>query len=240
MAPQPIRAVFLDAGNTLFCERRPRVAIYGTVARKYGARVDNATVELALQHATEDLPRSLNGNFRYSVAWFRAFNARVFGELGLSPSREEQAHLELVRRFEDPRTFRLFREVPKVLEELHALGLVVGVVSNWSERLSALLDRLGIADKVRFIICSAEIRAEKPERAIFERALFRAGVLAEEALHVGNDLEMDVRGALSAGMRAALVDRSGCFREPVDGVPVIPDLRGVLSLVAPASHVRNG
>lgn len=240
MVIRPIRAVFLDAGNTLFCERRPRVAIYGTVARKYGARVDNHAVQLALRQATDDLPRSLNGDFRYSIAWFRAFNERVLEELGVSAARRERAHLELVRRFEDPRTYRLFPEVPKVLEELLARDLVVGVVSNWSERLATLLGGLGIADRVRFIISSAEIRAEKPERAIFERALFRSGVVAEEAIHVGNDLEMDVRGALGAGMRAVLLDRSGRLREPVDGVPVISDLRGLLDLVAPASHVHHG
>ena len=225
----PVRAVFLDAGNTLFTERRSRAAIYADVAGRFGATVDEEEAADQMGRAFAELPSTLDGNHRYSLAWFQAFNALVLSAMGVPDERLAAGHEALVARFEDPGTYRLFPEVLEVLDELRERGVTVGVVSNWSERLPALLTALGVADRFQFVVTSAEMRAEKPERAIFERALFRAGVPPEEALHVGDHLDRDVRGALGAGLRAALVDRQGAANAP-EGVPVLADLGGILGL----------
>jgi len=236
----PVRAVFLDAGNTLFTERYSRAAIYAEVANEHGGQADEAEAADHMGRAFGEIPSSLEGNFRYSLAWFQAFNERVLGELGVPEDRLPEAHAALLARFENPDTYLLFPEVASVLEELSNRGLTVGVVSNWSERLPTLLAGMGVADRVEFIVTSAEMRAEKPERAIFERALFRAGVPPEEALHVGDHLERDVRGALGAGLRAALVDRAeGAPTATPEGVPVLEDLRGILTLVEQTSHASR-
>ncbi|TAH37043.1 MAG: HAD family hydrolase [Planctomycetota bacterium] len=236
MGARAIRAVFLDAGNTLFVERRSRAAVYASVLRKFGCRAGEVQALASMTAQAASLPQSLDGCFRYSLAWFRMFNERVCADLGVAAERRDAAHLELTRRFEDPKTYRVFGEVREVLDELLNRGLVVGVVSNWSERLPALCQGLGLADKVSFIVTSADVRSEKPERAIFERALFRAGVPAEDTLHVGDHLHRDVRGALNAGLRAALLDRKGGPGSSVDGIPVLSDLRGVLGLCAVPNH----
>jgi len=236
MSQPIIRAVFLDAGQTLFEERRSRPAIYATVARKFGGEGDEALAAESMERAMADLPRSVEGHYRFSLAWFRAFNERVLGELSVAEGRRERAHHELVARFDNPRTFRLFNEVDRFLEQLGNMEVVVGIVSNWSERLPDLCATLGLADKVQFIVASAEIRAEKPDRAIFERALFRAGVAAEETLHVGNHFDRDVRGALGAGLRAVWLDRNASATSSHDGVPVVSDLMAVLPLAGQASH----
>lgn len=240
MAHPNIRAVFLDAGNTLFTERRPRPSIYHTVARVHGGRSDEELARDAMASAFQQLPPSFEGNFRYSLGWFEAFNHRVMEELGVSEGRRKAAHDDLLGRFQTARTYKLFPEVPEILRELQNRGIVVGVVSNWSEQLPKLLQELGIADQFDFIVASAEIKSEKPERPIFDRALFRAGVAAEETLHVGDHMDRDVRGALRAGMRAALLDRSRSDGGTLDGVPVIGDLRGILGLLEqPAAASRD-
>ncbi|RMH04875.1 MAG: HAD family hydrolase [Planctomycetota bacterium] len=233
-----VRAVLLDAGNTLFTERRPRAAIYAEVARACGGAGGEEEAADQMGRAFAELPSALDGRFRYSLGWFELFNDRVLGELGVPEERRSEAHQELVRRFEDPDTYILFPEVPAALAGLAELGLTLGVVSNWSERLPVLLEGLGLADRFNFVITSAELKAEKPDRAIFERALFRAGVPAGEALHVGDHLERDVRGALGAGLRAALLDRT-CTAAAPDGVPVLPDLGAILALVETASHASR-
>jgi putative hydrolase of the HAD superfamily len=232
MSRTPIRAVFLDAGNTLLTERRPRAAIYATVARAHGGSGDQAETAEWMARSFAELPESLDGHYRCSLAWFRAFNERVLTACGVPPRRLARAHDALVRRFTDAKTFKLFPEVLDVLDGLSARGIFVGVVSNWSEQLPELCRALGIAERVRFVLTSAEMRSEKPDRAIFERALFRSGVPAELTLHVGDQFERDVRGALQAGLRAALMDRSGSG--PLaqrEGVPVLRDLRGLLALL---------
>jgi putative hydrolase of the HAD superfamily len=93
-----------------------------------------------------------------------------------------------------------------MLDEWRRMGLKIGVISNWSARLPGLLQRLGIAERVDFVLCSAIERVEKPDPQMFERALARAGVRADEALHAGDDFEKDVLGAQHVGLRAVLVD----------------------------------
>lgn len=232
MSRSPIRAVFLDAGNTLFTERRPRPAIYATVARANAARVSQEEAAEWMARVLAELPASVDGSFRYSLAWFRAYNERVMAACGVPERRLAKAHEELARRFGDPKTYRVFPEVEEVLGDLAGRGVQVGIVSNWSELLPELCRSLGLSGHVRFILSSAELRSEKPDRAIFERALFRAGVPAEATLHVGDHFDRDIRGALHAGLRAALIDRSGAGSQAArEGVPVLRDLRGLAGLL---------
>lgn len=69
----------------------------------------------------------------------------------------------------------------------------------------------------------------KPAAAFFHAAAERLGVVAGEILMVGDDIESDIAGAQSAGMRAALV-RTGKFRSLDLEGPVKPD--AVLDSVA--------
>jgi len=232
-----IRAVFFDAGNTLFTERLPRGSVYARAARKFGGSATEEETLESIARVHDEFPSSVEGNYRYSLGWFEAFNRDIFERLGVSQNRRDKAHDQILKHFRNARNYRVFPEVPKVLQELAGRGLVLGVISNWSELLPELCKELGLADRVDFIVTSAELRAEKPDRAIFDRALFRAGVPAEQALHVGDHLDHDVRGALGAGMRAALLDReNGNGGITRDGVPVLNDLRGVLSLVGQPVH----
>jgi len=219
-----IKAVFLDAGNTLFTEHKSRPEIYQEVVLNHGIdAIDLEEVAAAMQHAFADLPSTLDGNFRYSSAWFQAFNQRVLAECGVEEGLLEKGHLALRKYFEDPASYRVFDEVLEVLELLDEHGMQVGIVSNWSDHLPELLES--------FIITSADLKVEKPGRAIFERALFRAGVAASETVHVGDHFERDIEGALNAGLRAVWVDRSQENGVDREGVPVVPDLRGLIRLL---------
>lgn len=235
MARPPVKTVFLDAGKTLLTEREARPAIYAQLAHAHGGRDDAEAAQEAMSQAFEELPQVIEGHYRFSLEWFRTFNARIWAALDVPEDRWADAHDAAVARFEDPATYRLFDEVPAFLEELRERGLQTGIISNWSERLPALCADLGIAELVDFVVASADIRAEKPERACFERALFRAGVRPEEAVHVGDRVSRDVRGALDAGLRAVLLHRDPDTPPPaLDGITVVRSLDELLPLL-PAS-----
>ena len=234
------RALFLDAGGTLFIERRPRPAIYATVARAHGGHGSKEDAADLMSRAYGTMPQSIEGHFRFSIEWFRHFHESVLGDLEVSSARRESAHEELVQRFENPKTYRLFKEIPTVLAALTEAGISIGIISNWSERLPVLLDGLGIGEFISFVVTSAEMKVEKPERAVFERALFRAGVPASEAIHAGDHLQRDVAGALGAGLNAVHIDRSAESEGSTEeGVPVLTDLRGILALVEQHCHASR-
>jgi putative hydrolase of the HAD superfamily len=136
--------------------------------------------------------------------------------------QENEACFEaLFAEFARPDSWRVFPDVEGTLREAHARGLHVGVISNWDDRLRALLDGLGLAQNFDSMTISCEVGVEKPSEGIFLAALRTAGVSAADAIHVGDCYEEDVRGAEAVGMRAVLVGRN---QETSNG---IRDLRAI-------------
>jgi len=203
-----LRAVFLDAGGTLLHEVPSRFAIYAQAARAHGLDVDEPALRRAMLAAHDALPLQIGPHYRYSHGWFEAFIADVFvARLGLDRRRLAPLESELFERFASAATFELYPGAHELVRAIRALGLRVGVVSNWSETLPALLDGLGLARELDFLVVSALERCEKPEPAIFQLALRRAGANPNEAAHVGDCPVRDVRGAQALGILAVHVDR---------------------------------
>src|SRR6185295_4412912 len=115
----------------------------------------------------------------------------------------------LYLRFERPDGWRSFADVLPTLDALDTRGIPYAVVSNWDSRLPRLLRAMGIADRFRFVLTSAEAGVSKPSPEIFMQALERIGVPTQEVLHVGDSLEDDVLAARRAGLRSVHLVRSG-------------------------------
>jgi len=85
-------------------------------------------------------------------------------------------------------------------EELRATGLKVGLLSNsWAHtypraRIDALLDP---------VVISGEVGLRKPHAAIYELALDRLGLTADQVLFI-DDAEPNVLGARAVGLHALL------------------------------------
>lgn len=124
--------------------------------------------------------------------------------------------------------WELYPDTLPALKELRRRGVRVGVISNWSTRLRPIAGELGLLDLVDFLLVSAEFGAGKPDRRIFDEALRRAEVRPERALHAGDSVEDDVRGAAAVGIRPVFVWRRSGDPHPADGARVVKDLRELL------------
>ncbi len=94
----------------------------------------------------------------------------------------------------------LFDGVRETLLLLKA-HFILGSMTNGN----ADIHRVGLGDCFHFSVTSAEAGAAKPEKAIFELASAKAGIPLAETLHVGDDSDRDVIGALNSGAMAAWV-----------------------------------
>ena len=238
MNDNKFKAVFFDAEFTLFCEKIKRSQIYLDAAAEYGSTdLSIDFVEAELSRALSTAPSSINGQVNFSRAWWMTYNANVFAALDLSPKDAGRAAKIVVAHFSKASAYMVYPEVAEVLKALSSAGIQTGIIANWSEDLPVLAKRLKIEKLLDFIIPSAELRAEKPNRAIFDRALFRCGVAAESAIHVGADFERDISGALTAGMHALLVDRDKNIECGLhEGVKVINNLYDVLDICELTAH----
>jgi putative hydrolase of the HAD superfamily len=228
--------VTLDALGTLVELDRPVPRLVAEL-RARGVRLGEAQAaaalraEIAYYRAHHDL-----GGDAVSLALLRARCADVLRAAleragvdpgGLGPGDLRDALLAALR-------FRPFHDVPAALAELRAAGHRLVVVSNWDVSLHEMLRATGIDALVDGAISSAEAGERKPAPGIFRAALELAGGDAGvgAALHAGDSLELDVAGALGAGLRAVLVARAGVPGGVPEGVPVVASLTGLVALAA--------
>lgn len=105
--------------------------------------------------------------------------------------------------------FAPFADVTSVVEDLRRDFRLAVITNGASETQREKLRLLGIDKSFEAVIVSAEVGAAKPDRVIFRRALAAVGVEPAEAWHVGDSIRLDVSGALSAGLTAVWLNRSG-------------------------------
>jgi putative hydrolase of the HAD superfamily len=97
-----------------------------------------------------------------------------------------------------------FPDVHRTLEHL-ADRYILGVITNGNAEVA----RLGIADYFRFTLCAEELGVGKPDPKPFNTALQRAGVGADQAVHIGDHPGDDIAGAKAAGLRAIWFNPQG-------------------------------
>ena len=163
------------------------------------------------------------------TAFFAEYERRLLAAAGVDVSLEKAA--AVWRRVNaTSRGLALFDDALPALKELRGAGLITGIISNMERDMGALLDLLGLRHHLDLWVASNEVGAGKPSAPIFQAALAKAGVPANEALHVGDQYDSDVVGARGVGINALLLDRQGAAPPPPD-TPVVSTLRGVIQYV---------
>ena len=191
----PFDAVTLDAFGTLVELVDPVEPLRDALADRGVERDPEAVAHAFGEEVAYYLPRSWEGRDEESLALLRRECARVFlADLaaGLDPEEFAPAFAASLR-------FRLLPGVADALDLLERRGLALACITNWDISFGDYVAPLGIADRFRAIVTSAEAGAPKPEPAVFELALARLDVPASRAVHVG-DTSADHEGARSAGL----------------------------------------
>jgi FMN phosphatase YigB (HAD superfamily) len=225
-----LRAVFLDAGNTL-------VGLdYDAIARRIGAEghtVDVPAVRAAEARARVRLDPHLAARQSMETAdVFARYVRYVLEELGIDWSSGGEGLVRDLRAVNPP--FGLWSvllpEAPGALAALRQLGLRLAVVSNSNGTVARILESLDLARWLDLVVDSAVVGFEKPDPRIFRHAAAALGVEPEEAVHVGDLYSVDVAGARAAGLRAILLDPYDAWR--VDDCPKARDVADAARLIA--------
>ena len=103
---------------------------------------------------------------------------------------------------------RIDEHTKSALEKLHG-KYKLGIVSNFAipECVDKLLTKHGLEAFFDVVVVSGAVNKRKPSPEIFERALEKLGVNAEDTVFVGDTVDADVIGAKAAGMKAVFIER---------------------------------
>ena len=95
-----------------------------------------------------------------------------------------------------------------VLEKLHG-EYKLGIVSNFAipECVDKLLEKHGLDMLFDVVVVSGAVNKRKPSPEIFQKALEKMGVSAENTVFVGDTVDADVIGAKTAGMKVIFIER---------------------------------
>lgn len=163
--------------------------------------------------------------------WWFDFVRRVFASAGygLDATTIRNVTTLLWDEFERGLTWEVLPNSHDVLSRLKILGIRLGVVSNFDERLAKTLAMHGLDGYFDFLVTSVAAGAEKPDPAIYRYALsLCGGTKPGDAGHVGDDVANDYLPARSVGMTAFLLNRNNRLNEEdlreVDRSHVIGDL----------------
>jgi putative hydrolase of the HAD superfamily len=235
-ATAPLRAVFLDIGDTVMRPNPSWEHVYAIAFREYGVEVEVEALRAALRRAYHHGGFGFDDGFEpseeTSFARTMQIDRAALADLAIEPM-PEAFFRRLSELFMLTSNWHVFPDTEPTLEALRARGLVVGAVSNWVWQLPELLHALSLVRHFDFIAASSRIGFEKPHRGIFDWALERAGVRAGETIHVGDHLDADVEGARHAGIQPVLIDRRDRFapRDLPEGTPLIRSLAELIPIV---------
>ncbi len=81
------------------------------------------------------------------------------------------------------------------------------VSNNTRSEQEAKLQRRGLFDRFAEIIVSGDHRIAKPDPRLFMIARGKLGIAAENCVHIGDSWDIDVCGAVAAGIRPLWLNR---------------------------------
>ena len=163
----------------------------------------------------------------------------MFGRLGVDGGTLPREALEvlLATHARELSQAIVFPEHHRALLRELKRGHRLALVSNFDYTPTArhVLEREGVAELFDAIIISDEVGWRKPKAVIFELALTRLGVGAQQALMVGDRADVDVAGAQGVGIRAAWINRDAGplpegLQPPEYEIRDLAELSGILGI----------
>lgn len=196
MSPGRVRGIVFDLDGTL-------IDSYDAIADS----LNYALRGLGRPEVPPERVRGMVGRGLETLVERVAGSARV--DEGVRLFRENYARVALAGT-------RLLPGVAATLAALDARGYRMGVASNKPARFGTdLLDRLGLGRHLAGVLGPDLVEHPKPDPEMVHRLLALLGVVASEAIYVG-DMDVDVETCRNAGLPCWVVPTGSCSREELE------------------------
>jgi len=223
-----IKAVIFDWFSTLAHYDPPREQLQAQVLRELGFNVIRTNIQRALVLADRDLyaefsELSLEGRSpEEQIQTFIRHQQGIMTRAGVDADTvlAEKAIARL-QEMGAGRRFALYDDVIPTIRMLKERRLITGLITNIRRGIHEICQELGLEPYLDFIISPAEAGADKPNPAIFQLALERAGVEADDAIYIGDQYLQDMVGARNAGIAPILIDRFNVSPEFTDAPRIL-------------------
>jgi putative hydrolase of the HAD superfamily len=202
--------LFFDLDHTLWDfeanSRQTLAALYDSLHLKEKGVDDFALFHKRyLSHNEKLWERYRNGSIKVDeLRWKRMWLSLLDFKIGDEPLSREMGvqFLELL-----PTRNLLFPHALEILDWLSAKGYHLHLITNGFEKTQhSKLQHAGMARYFEEVITSEGSNSLKPHKEIFEYALQRSGAEKQESIMLGDSLEVDIQGAMNAGIDQVFVN----------------------------------
>jgi putative hydrolase of the HAD superfamily len=230
-----IKSVFFDFYNTIGKFDPPRERLQMEICSSFNIDVKADGIIKGYGLADAYMAREIgynplqNRNKEQIIQFFAEYQQLILNGAGVDISiyTAEQMFRKLRKL---PYDFALYEDVIPILKFLKNKGLVIGLLSNNDKSMDDLCVKLGLSEHLDFTLTSGQVGSGKPNPQIFLRALEIAGSRSNETIHVGDQYESDIKGAVGVGIRPILIDRDN-LNENFTECPRITNLLEIRSLI---------
>lgn len=204
----PFRWIFFDLFDTL-CTVDEDVYYKGKRAAAEAAGLDYGAFLAAWSDTSQEA----------SVGRLKTPYARAEKALETLGVRDRRAVAEVARL--DVETIQAcvvyYDGAEEALEALRARGFSLGLISNATATTAFAIGPLRLRNRLDSLVFSYEVGATKPDPAIFEMALQKAGCGPAEALFIGDGANHELDAARGLGLGTLCMDhpnKAHSFRNP--------------------------
>jgi len=211
-----IKVVCFDLTNTLAYFDPPREELYAQACQEFGVKVEPVALHKPLLDA-DTFWREENSRSPISkrakedrTAVYTEYATKLLQGAGLKIDPQIIPQI-LMKVIQTGLKLKLYDDVLPTLKLLKDRNLILGLISNVDKDTFTICSELGLEPYLDFCVTSFEVGSDKPHPGIFLAALEKAQTEPAEAMHVGDQYDIDVIGARGVGMKAILVDRMDSF-----------------------------
>jgi len=223
--PRP-EVIFFDLFGTIFkWSKSPRFVI-AEVLESHGYHVGPDAVLKARREIERKLPSKDEHPNDSEVQYWAHYDEELLRKLRVEPTGELIAEIRAAGEKEVH--LGLQPDALPALQALKKMGVNLGVISNATFGAKRDFARLKLGPFFPQVIISQGVHARKPDPHIFLVALSKFGTAPNRAWMVGDEAELDVKGARGVGMVALMIDRDG--KAPDPRATMIKDLNEVATL----------
>lgn len=206
-----IRAILIDADDTLFSVTPSVGAIYQEELQLHGVSVAEDKVAQALHSAWREIKpfyeNRTNGYVTFEVRereLWREFSRRVLFKLDVEDFSDTVLDA-IYERFSKGASRKLRKDAVEFLEWIKNSSMNCGVFTNNDRRINQLLEDLGIRGFFNHVVSSDILGHKKPSIEAFRGVERLFNLPPKDMLLIGNSPEHDIVGAQNASWNAVLL-----------------------------------
>lgn len=209
------KVIFLDAVGTLFGVKNSVGEIYSAIARRFGVIAPAPDLDSAFYEVFKNAPpptfpgTPVEEIPQKEFQWWRKVTQQTFQKVGVVHQflDFDIFFKRLYQYFATPNPWEVYPDVIPCLQRWYEQGVTLGIISNFDTRLYDVLNVLEMESFFSSVTISSEVGAAKPDPDIFQVAMAKHNVAAEDAWHIGDSRKEDYEGANAMGMQGILLKR---------------------------------